>query len=570
MSKLFLFCLALVLSVSALAQKNPDPKKVELPADTLFLNGNFYTVNEEQPRAEAVAVKFGRIVFVGSNADAKKYEVKGVKVIDLKGRTVVPGMTDSHYHLSGVGFREMSFNLEGTNSLKDFLAKVKARVDKAKPGEWIVGRGWIEKYWTPQVFPTRKDLDAISPNNPVLLERADGHAAVANSMALKLAGVTRDTAPPFGGDILKGPDGEPNGMLVDNAQSLVGKLVPQPGAAEQIQALIVGARHSVEVGWTEIHDAGVSWETVENLKRLYEQEKVKLRVYSAIIGPGRDAQQLLKKGPEVGLYDHRLTIRSIKLVSDGALGSTGAALLDKYSDRDSSGFMTVRQDQVMPLLRDALKRGIQVETHAIGDKANRTMLDWYELAFEDVPSIERYDRGSPRWRIEHAQIVDAKDIPRFKKLGIIPSMQPSHAIGDLHFAGARLGLERLAGAYAWQSFIRQGSYIAGGSDAPVERGEPMIEFYAAVARKDEKGYSGEGWHPEQKVSREDALKMFTLWAALAAFEEGLRGTLEVGKLADMSVFSADIMTIPEKEILSTKCVMTVIGGEVVFGEVPKK
>ena len=562
--------LSLLLIVASIFVVSAQKEEKELPAEILFKNGNIYTVNDDQPKAEAIAVKLGRIVFVGSNVDAKKYEVKGVKVVDLKGKTVVPGMADAHYHLSGVGFREMTLNLEGTTSLQDFLTKVKARVDKAKPGDWVTGRGWIETFWTPQAFPTRADLDKIAPNNPVYLTRADGHGSVANSAALKIASIDRNTAAPFGGEIMKDKTGEPNGMLLDRAQGLVGKHLPASTPADYEQALILGAKRSVELGWTQIQNAGTDWKEVELLKRLYEQDKVKLRIYEAIRGPGPDAERLLRKGPDVGLYDHRLTVRTIKVSIDGALGSKGAALLENYSDHDTNGFLTQKQEQVVPMLRDALRKGIQVEVHAIGDRANRTILDWYAQAFEDVTLMERYDRESPRWRIEHAQIVAPSDIPRFKKLGLIASMQPSHAIGDLHFAKSRLGLERLKGAYAWQTFIKQGTIVAGGSDAPVERGEPMIEFYAAVARKDQKGFTGEGWHPEEKATREEALKMFTLWAAYAAFEEKLRGSLEVGKLADLTVLSADIMTIPEAEILRTKCAMTVIGGEVVFGEIPKK
>ncbi len=535
------------------------------PADIVFKNGNIYTVNESNPKAEAIAVKYGRIVFVGSNADAKKHEGKGARVLDLKGRTVVPGLVDSHYHFSGVGFREMNLNLEGTTSLEDFLAKVKARVDKAKPGEWVTGRGWIETFWKPPVFPTRGDLDKIAPNNPVYLTRADGHGAVANSAALKIAGIDENTENPFGGEIMKDKQsGEPNGMLLDRAQSLVTKHFPSSTSADLEQALILADKRSLSLGWTQIHDAGVSFDQIELMKKLLGEKKLRIRLYEAIRGPGPDAQRLLREGPQVGLYDGRLTVRTIKVSIDGALGSKGAALLEPYSDHDTAGLLTQKEDVVLPMLKEALKKGIQVEVHAIGDRANRTILDWYEKAFNETPPIERMDRSDPRWRVEHAQIVHPDDIPRFAKLKIIPSMQPSHAIGDLHFAVSRLGVKRLAGAYAWQSFIKQGNVIAGGSDAPVERGEPMIEFYAAVARKDQKGFSGDGWHPEQAATREQALKMFTIWAAFAAFEEKQRGSIEVGKYADLTVLSADIMKIPEAEILKTRCAMTVINGEIVW------
>jgi predicted amidohydrolase YtcJ len=535
------------------------------PAELLFTNGNVYTVNEEQPRAEAVAVRDGLIVFVGSNEDAKKYKGKGTRAVDLKGKTVVPGLIDAHYHLAGVGQREMTLNLEGTTSVDDFLAKVKARVDKAQPGEWVTGRGWIETFWKPQAFPTREQLDRIAPNNPVYLVRADGHGAVVNSAALKIAGITKETEAPFGGEIMKDKQtGEPSGMLLDRAQGLVTRHLPAPSQADLEQALILGARRSVELGWTQIQNAGVSWAEVELMKKLYSERKIRLRVYEAIRGPGADAERLLREGPQIGLFDGRLTVRTIKVSFDGALGSKGAALLEPYSDHDTAGFLTYKPEQLLPMFQQALRKSIQIETHAIGDRANREILNLYEQAFNEVPPIERMDRSDPRWRVEHAQIVHPDDIPRFKKLNIIPSMQPSHAIGDLHFAPSRLGLKRLRGAYAWQSFIKQGSIVPGGSDAPVERGEPMIEFYAAVARKDQKGFAGEGWHPEEKVTREQALKMFTAWAAYAAFEEKQRGTIEVGKAADLTILSADIMQIPEAEILKTKCVMTVINGEVVF------
>jgi len=554
--------LALCLIVG---QKKPADQAKPDPVDLVLKNGNIYTVNEDQPRVEALAIQYGQIVFVGSNADVKKYEIKGVRVVDLRGKTVVPGLTDAHYHLAGVGEREMTLNLEGTTSLDDFLAKVKARVSAAKSGEWVTGRGWIETFWKPPVFPTRADLDRIAPNNPLYLVRADGHGVVVNSAALKIAGIDKSTASPFGGEIMKDKQtGEPNGMLLDNAQDLVTKHIPPQTAADLEKQLIIGAKRSVELGWTQIQNAGSGYDEVELLKKLYSENKIKLRIYEAILGPSADAQRLLRAGADVGLFDQRLTIRTIKVVFDGALGSKGAALLENYSDYDTAGFLKYQAGDLLPLFRDALRKGIQIETHAIGDRANREILDLYEKTFRDVPPLERIDRSDPRWRVEHAQIVHPDDIPRFAKLNIIPSMQPSHAIGDLHFAPSRLGQSRLAGAYAWQSFIKQGSIIAGGSDAPVERGEPMIEFYAAVARKDQKGFSGEGWHPEQKVTREQALKMFTIWAAFAAFEEKKRGSIEVGKLADLTVFSADIMQIPEAEILKTKCAMTIINGEIVF------
>lgn len=529
--------------------------------DLLLTNGNVYTVNNRQPHAEAIALKNGRVVFVGSNKDAKKFHA--AKVVDLQERTVVPGFTDSHCHIFGIGEREMRLNLEGTNSLEDFLAKVKERVGKTAPGNWITGRGWIETFWKPSQFPMRQDLDKIAPNNPLFLTRADGHGSVANSAALKIARIDKSTPDPFGGQILK-TDGEPNGMLLDNAQDLVARNIPKSTEAERQEALLRGIDREIKLGWCEVQNAGSHKDDVDLIRKAFDAGKIKIRFVNAIYGPGADAQNFLRDGPTINAFDHRFTQRTIKVIFDGALGSRGAALLKPYSDApETSGFLTEKSEDLQPMFEEALRGGIQVETHAIGDRANRLILDLYEQAFKAVPPDRRKIRD-PRWRVEHAQIVDAADIPRFAKLGVIPSMQPSHAISDLFFAPARLGMNRLAGAYAWQSFLNTGCIIPGGSDAPVERGEPMIEFYAAVARKSVKGEAGEGWHPEQAVSREDALKMFTLWPAYAAFEEADKGSIEVGKLADFTVLSQDIMKVSEKEILETRNEMTVIGGEIVY------
>jgi predicted amidohydrolase YtcJ len=533
-------------------------------AETVFINGNIHTVNGQQPHAEVIAVNGGRIVFVGSNAEAAKYRTAAAHIVDLHGRTVVPGMTDAHCHIFGIGAREMNLNLEGTTSLDDFLVKVKERVRQTSPGQWVTGRGWIETFWKPPNFPTRTDLDKVSPENPVFLARADGHGVVVNSAALKIAGIDKEAPNPFGGEILKDKkSGEPVGMLLDHAEELVRKHLPSPTAVETEQALLLGVQRSLELGWCEIQNAGAVLAEVDLLQRLCGAGKIKLRVYNAVYGPGEPAARLLADGPVINGCDHHFTNRTIKVVFDGSLGSRSAALLDRYSDSDTSGFLTQKEADLSPMFEEALRRGVQVETHAIGDRANRTILDLYERALKSVPPEQR-KIPKPRWRVEHAQILSAQDIPRFAKLGVIPSMQPSHAISDLFFAPSRLGNERLAGAYAWQSLIKSGTIIPGGSDAPVERGEPMIEFYAAVARKSVNGFSGKGWHPEQAVSREQALKMFTAWPAYAAFEEKDKGSIEVGKLADFTVLSKDIMKIPEPEILNTRCEMTVIGGEVVF------
>ena len=531
--------------------------------DLIFLNGNIYTVNAAHPHAEAIAVKGERIFFVGSNEEVKQRAGGNTKTIDLHGRTVVPGLTDSHYHIFGVGERIITLNLDNATSHELFLKEVKQQVAITKSGKWVTGRGWIETFWKPPVFPSREELDKIAPENPVFLTRADGHGAVANSKALALAGIDAKTPDPFGGKIARDEKtGEPTGMLLDNAMDLVGKKIPGPSTAEQERALSLGAEHSIELGWCEIHNPGSYLPEVAVMQKLYREGKVKLRIYNAVWGPGRDADKLLQEGPILEAYDYHFTNRAIKVIFDGSLGSRSAALLQPYADAKASGFLTQKPEELRPMFREALRKGIQVMTHAIGDRANHEILNLYEEALKAVPPNERKVK-EPRWRVEHAQILAPEDLPRFAKLHVIASMQPSHAISDFVFAPRRLGEKRLKGAYAWQSLIKSGAIVTAGSDAPVEKGEPMIEFYAAVARKSINGFSAPDWHPEEKVSREQALEMLTKWPAYAAFQENEKGSIEPGKLADLTILSADIMTIPELEILKTRCVMTVINGEII-------
>lgn len=533
-------------------------------APLVLSNGNFYTANDLQPRAQAAVVVDGRITFVGASPDALRRAPPGARRLDLHGTTVLPGLTDAHAHLGDIGRRELTFNLEGTTSLAELKNALRARAATGPAGSWLSGGGWIESRWSPPVFPTRQDLDSVAPNRPVVLKRADGHALVANSLALQRAGIDRNTADPPGGTVLKDAAGEPTGMLIDNAMALVERLVPAPTEAEAARALEVGARRSVAMGWTQLQIAGNTFREVDQLCRLYAAGKIQLRLYDAIYGPGPDADRLLAEGPDPQHCGGRLAVRGLKLYIDGALGSRGAALLKPYSDSAGSRGLLVNQPETLfPLLTAALRRGIQVETHAIGDRGNRIMLDLYERAFAAVPTAQRAV-AEPRWRIEHAQILDQSDIARFAKLGVIASMQPSHAISDLFFAPARLGPERLRGAYAWQPLLASGAIVAGGSDAPVEKGDPRIEFYAAVSRRSVQGFAAADWHRELRVSRAQALKMFSLAPAYAAFQERDRGSIEVGKLADFTVLSADIMTVPEPQILTSHVVMTIIGGEVVY------
>lgn len=532
------------------------PSKVE--SVSCFSGGPIYTAIDDNPLVQGVKVKNGLISYAGPLTDDW---CDDGSLTDLGGAAMYPGFTDSHGHFIGIGLREMTLNLEGTKSIDELKTRVSAALNQVSAGETLYGRGWIETHWPEQRFPNRADLDEIAPNNPVILERADGHALVVNSAALEAAGITSATKVPFGGDVLKTPDGEPTGMLIDKASALVADLMPKNTDARTRQAMGKASILYASRGWTNIHSMSFPPSAVPLIQEAANAQSVRIRVYTST----DTADGLLPKNFAANPDGKNLiTRRSIKLYSDGALGSRGAALLAPYDDDpDNIGLMLTTYDDIMPLLKTALREGIQVNTHAIGDKANHLVLNWYEEAMAAVPENERAVK-EPRWRIEHSQILALEDIPRFAELGIIPSMQPSHAIGDLHFAVDRIGPKRLAGGYAWRSLIDSGSIISGGTDAPVEVGDPRIEFYAAVHRKDLEGYSNDAWYDAQKVTRQEALKMFTAWPAYAAFEDDRLGTIEVGKVADFTVFDKDIMTIPEPEILTAKTVMTVVNGKTVY------
>jgi hypothetical protein len=530
-------------------------------ADVVLINSTIYTLNDSAPNAQAVAFLGDTLVFVGSNALSKEYQCNDAKVIDLKGSYVYPGFVDSHAHLKGIGHRENSLNLQGIDSLKEMLTTVEIFSNGIQPGEWVVGRGWIEKVWPEKRFPTRYELDRFSSDKPVILERADGHAVVVNSLALELAGISSESNDPHGGRIEKDKNGEPTGMLIDKATSLVEKLIPKTTKQEDKRDLKAGIDRNVSLGWTQVQIAGGTFSDIEILEEIKEEGNLLQRVYFAV-SAGEPAETLLRLGPKLD-PEHMLTVRGIKLYADGALGSRGAALLEKYEDQDTTGLLIFTKEETLPVLEEALKKGIQIQTHAIGDKGNRITLDWYQEAFNSIVDEER-KVNDPRWRIEHSQIITKEDQIRFRDMEIIASMQPSHAIGDLHFAPSRLGMQRVGNGYVWRNLIDLGVVVAGGSDAPVEIGDPRIEFYAAVARKDLDGFYDKGWHLEQAVTREEALKMFTIWPAFAAFQEDINGTIEVGKLADLTIFSKDIMKVPEEEILEAQVVMTIVNGKIVF------
>lgn len=533
-------------------------------ADWCLSGGIIYTAVDSKPNVAAVAVKNGEITYAGSTDGTwcETYAGAGARIVDLAGAAAYPGFTDAHGHLLGIGLREMTLNLEGTKSVTELQERVKAEVDKTPAGQTVYGRGWIETHWPEKRFPNKQDLDALAPNNPVILSRSDGHAAVVNSAALNAAGITAETKAPFGGDILKGADGEPTGMLIDRAEDLVSGLVDSVTPERKEAAYIKGAALYASRGWTNIHSMSVATADTALLERLASEGKIGIRVYNSIDYKNGANMNDMWDTPKV---DSKLiTTRAIKLYSDGALGSRGAALIEPYDDDPKNeGLVMLTRQKVMPILKEALREGIQINTHAIGDRANRLVLSWYEDAMADVPADER-NVADPRWRIEHSQIIAGDDIPRFTAAGIIPSMQPSHAIGDLHFAVDRIGKDRLKGGYAWRSLIDSGAKIVGGTDAPVEVGDPRIEFYAAMVRKDADGYSNDAWYPDQKVTPQEALKMFTAWAAIAAFQEDSLGTIEVGKRADFTVLDRDILTVDSQDILTAKPVMTIVDGIAVF------
>ena len=536
-------------------------------ADVFLTNATIYTLNESLPVAESLAFLGNTIVFVGSNLSSQNYQCGDAEIIDLEGNYVYPGFVDSHAHLKGIGRRENSLNLQGTKSLKEMLTAVEIYSNGIEPGEWVVGRGWIEKVWPEKRFPTRYELDRFSSDKPVMLERADGHAVVVNSVALELAGISSESIDPHGGRIEKDINGQPTGMLIDRATSLVEKLIPERTKQEDKRDLKAGIDRNISLGWTQVQIAGGTFSDIKILEEIREEGNLLQRVYFAV-SAGKPAETLLNVGSTLD-PTNMLTIRGIKLYADGALGSRGAALIEKYDDQETKGLVIFTKEETMPVLIEALRKGIQIQTHAIGDMGNRLTLDWYEEAFSSVKKEER-QIVDPRWRIEHSQIITEEDQVRFKDMEIIASMQPSHAIGDLHFAPSRLGMERVRNGYPWRNLIDLGVIIAGGSDAPVEIGDPLIEFYAAVARKDLDGFYSKGWHLEQAVTRKEALKMFTIWPAFAAFQEDIKGTIEVGKLADLTVFSKDIIKVPEEEIIKTQAVMTIVNGQIVFLNSKKK
>jgi len=482
--------------------------------------------------------------------------------VSLDGSTVFPGFTDSHQHLEGIGRRAKTLSLFGTNNLEQTVTEIERWAAQIPAGQWVLGRGWIEREWVGERrFLTRWDVDPFTESKPLFMPRADGVSALVNSKALMLAGITRETPDPAGGRFDRNNEGELTGYVLGNAMEPFRNLIPADTDAYVKDNLYRGMAVNASRGWTSTHDAGMSWRELRLLQELRYEGAMAHRVYVAV--PIAQAGPLLAQGAEHS-DDGLIDLGGIKVFIDGTLGSRGAALLEPYADANHNGFMNrTTKAELMPVLEGALRNGLQILTHVIGDRAVSATLDWYQEAWDALPRSE-WQREDLRWRLEHAQIIPIKDQQRLQDMKVIASMQPSHAIGDLNFAPARLGLERLQYAYPWRPLLKRGVKIVAGSDAPVEAGDPRIEFYAAITRQRLDGTSGAGWHPEYAVSREDALRMFTLWPAYSTFQEERRGSISVGKQADLSIFDTDFLRAKPAAILTAKTVMTVVNGRIAY------
>jgi hypothetical protein len=550
------FCL-IAAACTQTSEEVPAPTPA---AERVFTGGVIHTGVEATPTAELVAVTGGRIVFAGSAADGAAYIGQATETVDLSGAVMFPGFTDAHVHVIGVGERERNLNLEDVASIDELQAAV-AGAAEDETASVIFGRGWIETHWPEERFPTATDLDAVEAARPVVLVRADGHALVANSAAMEAVGTTAATPDPEGGAIRRSADGAATGMFIDTAMAPFGALMGEPTMEERAALYELGAQVLAASGWTGVHNMSVDFADVAVMESLAEQGRLPIRIANYVNPEGYESVAAMAGSESV---TEPVITPGVKFYMDGALGSRGAALLAPYDDAPGeSGLFLSRQGQSVDMMQAALTDGVQLAVHAIGDAGNRRVLDWIEQSLDAVPPETRAV-ADPRWRVEHAQILAPADIPRFGELEIIASMQPSHAIGDLHFAPSRIGLNRLEGAYAWRSLVESGALIAGGSDAPVERGEARIEFYAAAVRRDLDGYAGEGWNLDQALNRDTALKLFTTWPAFATRREAELGTIEVGKLADFSVFDRDLMTVDEEALSQARPVITVVNGEVVW------
>ena len=543
----------LIVSACALHAQSPQP------ADLIVTGGRIYTVDDTRPIAEAFTVKGGKFVFVGSTRDAMMYKGPQTRVLDLHGAAVYPGFIDAHAHLLGLGLALQSVDLGGAPSYEEIVSRVVARAKTTPAGQWITGDGWDQNRWPVKEFPTHDALTRAVPNNPVLLNRVDGHAVLANAAAMRAAGITAKTRDPAGGRIIRDAKGNPTGVFVDNAQTLFASSAPRLTQAQLAELMHAAAVESNKWGLTEVQDMGEDRVTIEALESLAKVGKLPLRTYEMVTDDSAALAYFYSRGPRSGLYDGHVWVRGIKLYADGALGSRGAALLAPYSDDSANtGLLVSTPEHLKERTIDALKHGFQVSTHAIGDRGNRNALDAYQAALDAVPTPDA------RLRVEHAQIISPEDIPRFAKLGVIPSMQASHQTSDMPWAERRLGPVRIRGAYAWRALLNTGVVIPNGTDFPVEHVNPIITFHSSVTRQDADNAPPGGWYPDQRMTREEALRSMTIWPAYAAFQDATMGSLTPGKLADFVVLDRDIMTVADRDILGTHVLATYIGGRAVY------
>ena len=527
--------------------------------DAVFFNGTIYTLAEATPVAEAMAVGGGRIAGVGSTEDMRALAGAETALYDLQGTTVLPGFVDAHAHFYGYAKNLSRIDLVGTDSPEAVMAMVAARLEDVPAGHWIVGRGWDQNDWPEPVYPDRHALDAVAPHHPVYLIRVCGHAAVANTEALRIARITRETPDPPGGRIPRDAGGEPTGLLIDEAMAFVSDAVPTLTREEKKRLIALAARECLAAGLVGIHEMGVRAETISLYRELLAEDALPLRLVIYYQYDAPDLDSLVAAGPLVGYAGDHLSIVGVKFYTDGSLGARSAALLEDYSDdAGNSGILAIAPDELYRRAAVCHRGGFQLAIHAIGDRGNRIALDVCEKVLKAFPSPDM------RHRIEHAQIVSPGDIPRFSALGVIPSMQFTHCTSDMGWAGERLGPDRIAGAYAWRTLIASGCRIPGGSDFPVESIDPLLGIYAAVTRQDLDGNPGGGWMPSERLTIDEAVRAFTIDAAYAAHEEERRGSLVPGKLADFVVLSRDIMTIPHRDIPHIEVLATVVGGNMVY------
>ena len=547
-------------------------------ADLVIKSAKIYTVDPGNPKASAVAVKNGRIVTVGFYSAVEPLIGPNTVVIDLQGQTMIPGFIESHGHIMGLGSSKMKLDLNGIKDYNELVDMVADAVSETEPGEWILGRGWHQSKWTPKPkimvkgFQTHHKLSAVSPDNPVYLTHASGHAGFANAKAMEIAGITSGSNFEMelgdeiilkrnDGEIIRDVNGSPTGIFNEVAQRLISKHLPEENDSYRDRSLELAIDECLRYGVTSFQDAGSGKASIDTYKRFLNSGKMKIRLYVMLTSRDPDLlKDWYQSGPEIGLGNNFLTIRAIKLNADGALGSRGAWLLADYSDRPGhAGMSTQELSYVREVSEKGLQYGFQVNTHAIGDRAVREVLDQYEYAFVRVPEKNH------RFRIEHAQHIDPEDIPRFSDMGVIASIQGIHMSSDRPWAIDRLGKKRIEeSAYVWRNLLKSGAVVINGTDVPVEPISPIESFYASVTRKTLEGYPPDGYEPSQKMTRGEALKSYTLDAAYGAFEEHFKGSIKVGKVADFTVLSRDIMTVSDDAILGTKILYTIVNGKIEY------